>query len=649
MRAWTTLLFLCAWSACECGPLGLDETRFTCTTSDDCLEGFACDGVECVPAGSLRPDAGEEEDAGELLPDAGLPDAGGPDAGDFDAGVLSLHFLTTQQNVAVDACSAIALVEARAEGAPYAVPQGAVVTLGSTPAGVRFFEAPTCAGAPISTAAINAGGTNVHFYMSAPAADLYTVRASSPGFLPATQDLEVGVSPQIIALSGVPGQVRGGQCTAVTVELRRAGMPDTAAAAVVVSLTSMNAGQVAFYSSSSCGSTTSSVTIAAGASSAQFWMKPFTAGPQTIVATAPFDGDQLSFNTTGIVRRVGCSFTGSSPGADGGVVAGQTSRSCSFTPAVTDLGASFVVSQFTANVSGAGPNAASLRCRLSGTTTVQCTRSSDAVAGNAYLQIAEVPQHLRVQRVSSGACPASIAVLPLDGGTTPFILKTVSSGTTELNGNHTAVARYVAPDTVTTTPGVCGGYEHQLVEWSGVTVTTGELDGGLTAGQLEATVTGLPAVSTDAVVLVASGMSNATVVSACSVLVRGELASPTSVRLSRAAGDAGCPLTTVPQVTWQRIDFGARARVDAYRVDFTPAQTVRTITIAPVDTTRTLMLTSSQSFGGQGAGETDDPSSSRASTGTFLFSLPGSSSLEVRRATAGSAASVTVYVVELSP
>ncbi|MGV3619888.1 MAG: hypothetical protein ACO1OB_03670 [Archangium sp.] len=667
MRASTAffLLFAALLSACTCAPLGVNETRFACEADDECLEGFSCidvgEGPECLPSDTERPDSGEAEDAGfdagqPNEEDAGMPDGGEPlidagleedDAGTPDAGTLSLHFLTTQQNVAVGACSAITLVETRSDGAPWSVPSDLTLTLSSMPTGVRFSRLADCSTMTTSVE-MRTGATNANFYMSAQQAGVYALRVSAPGFESASQDLEVGVSPQIITLANVPGQVRGGACTRGTVELRRAGALVDADVPVVVSLASMNASQVQFFTSSSCSTTTTSVTIAAGASSRDFWFKPLTANAQVISATASFDADQASFTSLPVVRRTGCYFAAASTLADGGVQAGTLSRSCTLPVPLIDTSTSFLVSQFVPNSSVTQTSALSLRCRISSTTQAVCTRNGDSSSGNAYVQVAEIPQNLKVQRAGSSSCPATIALSPLDAGVEPFLLRAVSSGTPVLNGNHTAVARYAPPD-VSTTPSVCGGYEHQLVEWRGVEVTAGSLDGGFAAGQSEVTVTGLPAVSTDAVLLVQAGLSNSNEMAACSLLVKGDMTTPTSVRLSRGAGDAGCPLGAVPQVTWQRIDFDERADVDTYKVTFAPQETSKTITIAPVDSSRTMMMTSSQSFAGQGAGETDEGSSVRASAGTVSFSLMSSTTLQVTRGASGSTSSFVIYVVELTP
>ena len=667
MRPWLTGIILSAalLPACTCAPLGVNETRFACERQDDCLEGFECldlgEGAECVPVGSERPDAGQTQDAGsdggmqsvdddggEPIIDAGMEeDAGEPDAGPPDAGLLSLHFLTTQQNVAVGACSGITLVEARSDGAPWRVQSETTLTLSSLDGGVRFSESPSCA-SMTGSVTINTGADNADFYMSAAGAGVHTVRVSSPGYVSAQQDLEVGVSPQIITLANIPGQVRGGACTRGTVELRRGGTLVLADAAIPVSLASMNASQVQFFANSSCDTTTTSVTIAMGTSARDFWFKPLTANPQTISATASFDADQASFTSLNIVRRTGCYFAAASALPDGGTQGGTYSRTCTLPNPVIDTNSSFLVSQFVPNSAVPAASALSVRCRLTSTTQATCTRNGDGASGNAYVQVAEIPQNLKVQRAASGQCPAAVTLQPLDGGIAPFLIRQVSSGTPVMNGNHTAVARWVSPD-VTTTPSVCGGYEHQLVEWRGVEVTTGALDGGLLAGQAEATVTGLPAVSNDAVLLVQAGLSNANEMAACSLLVRGDMPSPTSVKVSRGAGDAGCPLGAVPQVTWQRLDFDTRADVDTYRVTFAPQETAKTITIAPVDTSRTMMMTSSQSFAGQGAGETDEGSSIRGSAGIVSFSLTSSTTLQVTRGSSGSTSQFVIYVVELTP
>ncbi|MBM4779474.1 MAG: hypothetical protein GQE15_17340 [Archangiaceae bacterium] len=46
------LLLSASFVGCQCGPLGLDQKRFACTSDDDCLDGFVCrdvgSGRECV-------------------------------------------------------------------------------------------------------------------------------------------------------------------------------------------------------------------------------------------------------------------------------------------------------------------------------------------------------------------------------------------------------------------------------------------------------------------------------------------------------------------------------------------------------------------------------------------------------------------------
>ena len=677
MRAWKSLVFISFVTlvGCECAPLGVHETRFSCTGDDECVTGFVCldvgQGLECVPEGTEPVDAGDDagaaDDAGvdaggpDAGDDSGSPDAGDVDSGDdagfdagepLDAGALSLHFLTTQQNVPLNTCSGITLVEARSDGVAWQVPSLTEVSLSSTPGGVRFFENPMCSGAGVSTVVINQGGDNVDFYMRASDAGVYSVRAAANGFAPASQEFEVGVTPTIITLAGIPGSVPGGKCQQVVVELRRAGALVNADMPVPVSLSAVNASQVRFYSSSSCTSTTTSVTIPMGASAAQFWMKPMTGGTQTVIATAAFDGDQATFTTNGVVRRFGCWFNASSVGADGGTVAGTTSRTCTFSPSVTDMNAAVLFSQFSSDVgsNGSVPSSGATRCRLTANNAVTCNRVHDLTAGEIYVQVAEIPQGFRVQRfaATSANCTGSQLTQPQDGGAFPFVVRSLSSTTNVLNGNHLGVARYEHP-ALTNTPPNCFGYEHQVAEWAGVTVTTGELDGGFPAGERELEVTSLPAVSTNALVLVQAGTLTTGGIPVCSSLVRGDLTTPTSLTLTRGAGDAGCPFGALTQVSWQRIDFGPRAHVDTYQVDFAPNQTTRQVTSAPVDTTRTIMLASNQSFGGQGVGETDDPSMVRVSSGNVRFSLPSSTRMDVTRGTSGNAAKVTVYVVELVP
>ena len=125
--------------------------------------------------------------------------------------------------------------------------------------------------------------------------------------------------------------------------------------------------------------------------------------------------------------------------------------------------------------------------------------------------------------------------------------------------------------------------------------------------------------------------------------------SPTSLSFSRAAGDAGCPLTALELVHYERIDFGNKASVREYTATFARGVTSRTVTITPIDTTRTVVFSASQITGGQGAGESDFASPGGISEGLFQLVLTNPNTVTATRAESTSAASVTFYVAQLNP
>jgi hypothetical protein len=74
-------------------------------------------------------------------------------------------------------------------------------------------------------------------------------------------------------------------------------------------------------------------------------------------------------------------------------------------------------------------------------------------------------------------------------------------------------------------------------------------------------------------------------------------------------------------VHYERLDFNNEANVSAYSVTFAPGEREKSVSVSPVDTTRSLVMTSSQSAGGQGAGETDYPGSDKHGEGVARFNL----------------------------
>jgi len=89
--------------------------------------------------------------------------------------------------------------------------------------------------------------------------------------------------------------------------------------------------------------------------------------------------------------------------------------------------------------------------------------------------------------------------------------------------------------------------------------------------------------------------------------------------------------------------------VSAYSVTFAPGEREKLVSISPVDTTRSLVMTSSQSAGGQGAGETDYPGSDKHGEGVARFNLESATQVRVTRPESSASARFTFYVIELTP
>ena len=681
-------------AGCTCDPFGVDTARFTCTSQADCLEGFECRDVgaalECVKKGTPA-DAGNS-DAGRL--DAGPADAGAADGGDldagdtdagdldaggvdsgidagfdagvdagfdagFDAGVADagnpnpatrLRFTTPPQTVAVSACSPVINIETLgADGGVRAVDTATTVGLQSLPASVAFYTASNCTGAADVSVVIGAAQSSSSFYATSATAGTYTLTVSSLPLLPASQQFVVAAPPTSLVSTGTPpNPVRGGTCLTAIVEARRLAVPTPVVSATSVGLTVSPAGAARFYSDGSCTTATTTATINAGTATATFFVKPLTAGSNLITATAPFGTANQTLVTTPIVRRGQCSFPASSRLSDGGIVSALTAN-CTFAPAVTDLSASLSLIQSTAVITTAELGVGEVRCRLSSVSNLACTRRADADPAELHYQVAEVPQGMLVQRVNSTSCPATFGVTTPVNQSRSFVLKELSNATATFDDEDMSIATLTAPTTLSLSPPTCQGHDIQVVDWAGLTVTQGTLGGGMAAGVLSQTVTGLPAASANRAVLLQPGTTLNAPRPVCSSLIRAALPTPSSMVLTRSAGDAGCVAPAMENVLYERIDFGNRGVVHEYTATFAPGVGTLPVTITPVDVTRSLVFASSQAVSGQGAGETDHGGAGLYTEGVFQLVLTTANTVTATRGQATSAAIITFYVAELLP
>ncbi|MBI3184175.1 MAG: putative metal-binding motif-containing protein [Myxococcales bacterium] len=200
-----------------------------------------------------------------------------------------LAFTSGAQAVPAGGCSA--LVGIRSEdnlGNPSPVGAATTVSLTSSAAsGFVFFSDPGCT-ASIGSVTIPLGGTAASFYFKGTVAEPVTVTASAGGLTPASQLESISaLAPTVLVFTTPPQSVVAGDCSAVmTVQTRDIyGNVSPVGPATPVGLAA-SASNFEFFTTTCTGATVNSVTIAAGASSTDFYFRGTAAGPSTVTASA---------------------------------------------------------------------------------------------------------------------------------------------------------------------------------------------------------------------------------------------------------------------------------------------------------------------------------------------------------------------------
>lgn len=451
--------------------------------------------------------------------------------------------------------------------------------------------------------------------------------------------------------SPAPALVQTGACVRLTLTSSAAVLVDTPVALDVAPSTAARVSGDAM-----CSGAVTSTLLGAGGSSTDLFIKPLTAGRVTITARAPFGNAMQTLTVAPIVRRSVCALPAAGPALpDGGPGAPGTSKTCPFSPPIERLEQAFLVTQTLVPpllLIGSGQ----VTCRLASTSTIECERRQDSDDVTVYFQVAELPTGLETVRTAETCAPlrpldGGIGMAQLDGGaeaSKAFLFKSAASASNFYDDDDSPLVRQVAADVVTVAPfgGLC--VHAQLVELDGVTVDRGIVDGG--AAGFSTMITGLPAAGPNTALLTQTLTPDA-VSDVCSVMVRGAIASATSLSFSRALGraDAGCPLTPMPAVFFERVDFGSRGTVQQLDAVLEAGAASVTVGIRPVDVSRALVFATSQTVAGQGAGETSTLGPRLYTSATAIFNLTGSTTVSVQRGETTGAAGFTFSVVELSP
>jgi hypothetical protein len=297
-----------------------------------------------------------------------------------------------------------------------------------------------------------------------------------------------------------------------------------------------------------------------------------------------------------------------------------------------------------------------IQCTLSGS-NVSCLRAASDEEVEIVWQILEVPEGLTVQR-SSGSCPGTTGVVPISvvDPTRSVVLSSVRGMGADFDANDTVLASLgsTGNSVALSPPGLCLGYELQVATLTGVVVEAGTVAGfvpGVASGRTVA-VGSLAAMQSPVVLTqLAANPAAPSSLPMCHLFARGSVSSSTSLTFTRAsaAPQGSCDALASGSLSYQRIDFGTRARVQQLTV-VVPRLTRSVTATLPlsVDPTRTLVFFSGMATSGLASGEVADTLQGIDTIGTALATaeLQSASSVRVYRGENDAEARFTLYAVE---
>ena len=545
-------------------------------------------------------------------------------------------------------------------GRPSPVTSPTTITLSVGAAmGVTFHSLSTCNSTPTSSVTLAAGSSATTFFARSSTPANVMLTASASGLTSAVQALTFVDGPDTLVFTNTPpSPLRAGACFALSYQSRKLGAAMPVASNLTVSFVSTPSGAVRFYSDAACTATTTGQVLTAGTSTDSVFVRVLTgSAPVTLQAQgALLTPATLMAMALPMVRRGSCSFepqawTLVNGGVDAGLVDGgpvpDLFMGCDLTPSPISRDATMLL--FQATSAGAYQDAL-VRCRLSATGSLTCSRRAGVTSAAVHWQVVEIPSGLRVVHMGNNACPTALTLPTAVDPTKTFLLRSISNTSFSYDDEDAPVVTLTGPTTVALSAAGCEGIELQAVEWDGVSVARGALDGGMDAGTALGSLLGVTPASLQRAVLSQAGTAANGTMRTCSMLARAFLPGPSEVRFSRALGDAGCATEVATFMGHERLDFGTRATVQERTLTFQPGQTTQSPTITSVDTTRTFVFASSQSAMGQGMGETNSPVTSVPGEAAFSLELPATptaTTFTARRALSTSTAVVTVYIVQV--
>ena len=331
---------------------------------------------------------------------------------------------------------------------------------------------------------------------------------------------------------------------------------------------------------------------------------------------------------------------------------GLSSVACSISPALTDTSKTFVI--FQATSSNNTPNSSNVRCYIASTTTITCERNGTTGPVNIAWQTAEFSSGVTVQHLQPGCSGLTINV-PI---TAVDMSKTFLLHSQERDGINQSQDDFRSVELTSSTNvqirfggGTCGAIQQalQVVEFTGASVTRGVLS---TFTGLSQSVTGLASINSSKSILLYSWIvsSDTTIPEMCERMVRGEIASATSLSFSRGDRSAVCGDVTIDEISWERIEFtGAGTSVQQVQPSMAAGTGTTNATITSIDTGRTIVFAGGQSVNGQSIGEGSYAGDDVIGAMIGRHTLTSSTNLQVVRDDTNGTATWTSYVVEFGP
>ncbi|MDQ3264797.1 MAG: MopE-related protein [Myxococcota bacterium] len=508
--------------------------------------------------------------------------------------------------------------------------------------GITLFGAASCAG-PEALLTVPAGAALATLSFRGTVVGPLTVTANVPGL--GAVDLPANLTGRLAPVTAAQTLLAGACSAPLQIQAQdAAGAPLTVEAAIPLALTSTPLG-LTFFSDPGCTQAITQSQVPAGQGQATIHARAITGAAYLVEVNAGQpNATSQPLTVRATVRTGACT-----------LASGAQSGSCPVDPPLFDRNKALMV--FQATGAQDTPASVSVACTLASVNAISCQRVGTTGSVAIRWHTVERPAGLQVQHLTQ-TCVSSlvtqIPITPVASMASTFLLASQSRpGTGEYDSNDLRTVVLTANNqvTVTTDNVFCDGgvFELQVVEWAGASVTRGTAN-GLASYVANRTITGLSAVDESRTLLLYSHRSAAAGTDICEVMVRGELAGPTSVYFSRGnTGSQYCTDEVIAELAWERVELPAGNGVQELTTNFPLGDTAKETPITPVDLTRSLAFSGAQWHGGQGGGEGDQWDFDLLGEMTARHSLPFPAVLRLERGSALDDARFTSYVLQVQP